>query len=96
MQGALDGREIGGGGRDRVEDLDAVTTTGAADASGDGDVASLLTAYLVVVCRGLGRFHTWGNGTGAANELNELEPAKGEPQVPSQARKICRPFEGVA
>jgi len=79
MQGALDCREISGGGRDRVGDRDAVTTTGAADASSDGVVAPLLTGYLIVVGRGLGRFHAGGKGTGTSYEFNELEPAKVEP-----------------
>ncbi len=73
MQGALDRREIGGGGRDtRVDDRDAVTTTGAADASDDGVFAPLLTGYLIIVGRSLGRFHAGGKGTGTAHELNEL------------------------
>jgi hypothetical protein len=72
MQGALDCREITGGGRDRVGDRDAVTTTGAADASNDGVVAPLLTGYLIVVGRGFMQ--------GArVPVLNELEPAKVEP-----------------
>ncbi len=72
MQGALDCREISGGGRDRVGDRDAVTTTGAADASDDDVVAPFLTGYLIVVGRGLDRFHAGGKGTGTSYELNEL------------------------
>jgi hypothetical protein len=58
-------------------DRDAVTATGAAYASDDGVsddgvVAPLLTGYLIVVGRGLGRFHAGSNGTGTAHELNEL------------------------
>jgi hypothetical protein len=79
MQGALDCREISGGGRDRIGDRDTVATTGAADASNDGVVAPLLTGYLIVVGRGLGRFHAGGKGTGTSYKLNELEPAKVEP-----------------
>ncbi len=38
----------------------------------DGVVAPLLTGFLIVVGRGLGRFHAGGKGTGTAHELNEL------------------------
>ncbi len=72
MQGVLYCREISGGGRDRVGDCDSVTTAGAADASDDGIVALLLPGYLIVVGRGLGRFHAGGKDTGTSHELNEL------------------------
>jgi hypothetical protein len=91
MQGAFDCREISGGGRDRVGDRDPITTTGTADASDDSVVAPLLTGYLIVVGSGLGRFHAGGKGTGTAYELNELEPAKVEPQVPVRAGETARP-----
>jgi hypothetical protein len=96
MQGALYCREISGGGRDRVGDRDAVTATGAADASDDGVVAPLLTGYLIVVGRGFGGFHAGGKGTGTAHELNELLPAKVEPYVPVRPGKTARPCERAA